>query len=40
MLLNRCRRPSNKATDAAEANFNAVAASAADAAKTATPRKR
>ena len=29
-----------QATDAAEANFNAVAASAADAAKTATPRKR
>ncbi|HQY39042.1 MAG TPA: phasin family protein [Giesbergeria sp.] len=29
-----------QATDAAEANFNAVAASAADAAKTAAPRKR
>ena len=29
-----------QATDAAEANFNAVAASAADAAKSATPRKR
>ncbi|WP_119965830.1 phasin family protein [Simplicispira lacusdiani] len=29
-----------QATDAAEANFNAVAATAADAAKTATPRKR
>jgi phasin family protein len=29
-----------QATDAAEANFNAVAATAADAAKSATPRKR
>ena len=29
-----------QATDAAEANFNAVAASAADTAKTAAPRKR
>jgi phasin family protein len=29
-----------QATDAAEANFNAVATSAADAAKTAAPRKR
>lgn len=29
-----------QATDAAEANFNAVAASTADAAKTAAPRKR
>ncbi len=29
-----------QATDAAEANFNAMATTAADAAKTATPRKR